>query len=298
MTSNYINEFRPAVPAKSEEAILKTALIDMHKALDQIYKYVASEPLNRELLKRLKDAGGTVQSKLSIEYYPGLSIPLYIKLIKPGDPLGSFGTRRDWLITPLKARLTLGVAIDKQDPSLLAWHDKYENVLQHEVVHLVQAVSVTVRYLRMNNIEINAKNIDKWLPKIASKSNTGQFLKGIDKQDDANKLEKRLKYSSSRPEIGANAHVLLDFLVRRNGTDVVQQLKSCLDYNEPTFEQVDQAITDQDRTNKTIWGSYTKLIEDEMRIRGIRSERWTTGYKLKKEILKVAVDIYYRFYNK
>ena len=66
MTSNYINEFRPAIPAKSEETILKTALIDMDKALDQIYKYVASEPLNRELLKRLKDAGELLKANYQL----------------------------------------------------------------------------------------------------------------------------------------------------------------------------------------------------------------------------------------
>lgn len=299
---NILTEGRIAIPTIG--AMKSVAFSQIDKIIDDLHRAISNPSKNKAIFKKIYP-NKFYDTSYRIKIMGGAVIPIYAYGVgadrfsrSKNSARGAVGVKKPHFFSGPRIAITLTLYCDPNLEEVL-WVSSYEETLIHEVTHIVQALDTVFRIASQKGIELDGKTIEDILTRIYTRkgSGTAEKLKSVGDGNIAGKIEARIDYHYKPAELGANANSLINYLYKKAGTEAIEDIVSCVDTGRPTFRDIDNAIRDIDRRGITVWGTYDKLIDLEMKYKNLSREEWTEGYKLKKTLLKVASEFYKRHYK-
>lgn len=311
--SQSINEYRPSVVG--EDVDMTTGYKSAEKIIYKLKDILNNPRKNREMYDTLYDAlqknkPYVPYADMKVEVLPNNFIRVFFYLINIApngrkSALGSFGASKP---SPFKSRTTnirIGLyGVEGQRFIDNECMNTYEQVLDHEIYHLYQTLSIAIRYNKQKKANLS----DDKLLKLANKVQTSKKHQGTSSilrkgNVDINgtieqKILARIEYLSNSAEIGSNAQQLLKQLIKFYGVDAIEHIGNHILMNKPTLKDIDDAITFDRNFKSAIWADLTSLQQNEQKYFKIYRVEDTEAYKLKEKILQTVYNIYKSHYKR
>lgn len=244
---------------------------------------IANEKSNKALYQRIMKDNYYKHNQMYIIPIKkiGYKLPVVFYEIKGDRPAGVTGRFGNFFKEPA---IGIGLILDHKNQTVVSSY-RYYDTIDHEVTHVLQEVSVALRYLETLGKEVDDRVLKKTIDKVMSRG-VHSSIKG------SKDALKRIQYYRKPNEMGARAMLVYKYAIKDEFT--MRKLVSYIERNRPDFFEIDRMLK---QDNVAGYRDLVKFSQIQMADTGDIEED-TAGWQLRKELLTYFYKFYQTFYNK